>query len=376
MMVSSVVLSALVAASSVSVAQAAPESSVTARNAGKVMRELPLPAGDLVSTAAFMNDAGQIVGTTDDGRGHYHPVRWEADRSITHLATLNGPTHPGTKALAADGTVAGSAATPDGHEHAVTWGGAGALMRLEEPTGFADSVANDINDHHVAVGSVSVNSTTRPVRWGADGKATMLDMLLHMTHSQATHVNDRGEIFGWASQYNAKHAVRWDLSGQVTDLGNLGGTWGEVRGVNDRGTVVGSAGALNGDTLAARAWPAQTFHALAGARQSSGAIAVNNSDVAIGGIGYDAVQWQGNELIPLRPMPDVRDTKVHSLNEAGTSTGASGKYAVTWDATGQPTELPVEPSTRSAYGWVINGPGHVLGYAQRWGEGRRAVVWS
>lgn len=66
-------------------------------------------------------------------------------------------------------------------------------------------------------------------------------------NSKATALNDNGDIVGGAeigtpdatTGVPAEHAVKWDSKGVMTDLGTLGGSTSEARGINNAGTVIG-----------------------------------------------------------------------------------------------------------------------------------------
>ncbi|MEV7278698.1 hypothetical protein [Streptomyces sp. NPDC093111] len=370
-------LVAALAATSLGAAQAA-EISPGAAKSGAVMHLLPYPEGHAAANAELMNDAGQIVGSTTDGRGTYTATRWEADLSITPLKALNATgTLIITKALAPDGTVAGAADTGDRVDHAVTWDASGTPKRLEEPAGYVNSTANDINGGHVVVGVVSDNRAARAVRWGPDGRATLLPLPPLTRYSEALYVDERGVAYGWASHSSGanKQAVRWDTSGNVTNLGTFGGQWSEVRDVNDQGTAVGSAGAPGYESWAAVAPPSGTYQQLPGGVHDSTAIAVNNHGDVLGAVNAQRVLWRNGGMTALRPLPDTRSLEAYELNDSGMSVGKSGDFATVWDASGTPTPLPTGPRVDYSYGLRINNSGQVLGWAATWDYGRQAVVW-
>lgn len=125
------------------------------------------------------------------------------------------------RAVNDDGIIGGSAYTPDGKQHAVTWDASGTPKRLQEPEGYLQSIVEDINNQHVAIGTASLYSTTWAVRWDRDGKPTFQEQPLHSVGSLATRVNDNGEIIGSARFAGTSNtsAVRWDANGKVMYLG-------------------------------------------------------------------------------------------------------------------------------------------------------------
>ncbi|MFI8932699.1 hypothetical protein ACIG3E_34180 [Streptomyces sp. NPDC053474] len=363
-------------------ATAAGPAAAAPRAAGAVAQVLPPLPGDTGASASLINDAGQVVGSSHDGRGHYRPVRWEPDLTPTRLGLLEGGTQADPKVIVTDGSIAGQAEGADKQWHAAVWGTSGAVRRLPEPTGYLTSAAEDLNDDGVAVGTASDNWVTRAVRWNRQGQPELLPVEPNMRYSKALFVDKQGNAYGWmSSTATPGDVVRWDRSGNITRLKSPDDpyyTRAELRDVNDRGTAVGSNGTSD-DWLASLALPGGTFTALPGARHSSTTIDVNASDTVAGYINSDPTLWKGREAVRLRPLPDTTSVQLRSLrdvlNDAGTVTGSSGKHAVTWDATGQPTKLPVAPDVTSSYGLVINGPGQVLGYIDTWSASRIPVVW-
>ncbi|WP_172386950.1 hypothetical protein [Streptomyces sp. MNP-20] len=337
----------------------------------------PLP-GDTNAYASLMNDAGQVVGSSSDGNGHYRPVRWEPDLTPTRLGLLEGGTLADPKVIVADGSIAGQAAAADKQWHPVVWGTAGTVRRLPEPAGYATGVAEDLNDDGVSVGTVSDSWVSRAVRWNRQGQPELLPVEPNMRYSKALFVDKQGNAYGWMSSTAAPgDVVRWDRSGNITRLKSPDDpyyTYAELRDVNDRGTAVGANG-TGENWVAAMALPGGTFTSLPGARHKSTVTDVNATDVALGGVNGSAVRWEGGEMVRLQPVTGTVDVQASALNDAGTVVGSSSVNAVTWDATGRPTKLPVTPDVRSARGLAINRPGHVLGYIDTWAASRIPVVW-
>ncbi|MFE6103957.1 hypothetical protein ACFVQ4_28895 [Streptomyces laurentii] len=367
-------LAAALAATSMGVAEAVEAPSDATRSG--VMQLLPFPEGHVSSSADLINDAGQIVGATSDGRGVYTATRWDADLSMTPLKALTSAgTLVWTRALGPDGTVAGAADVGDRVDHAVTWDASGTPTRLEEPAGYVNSTANDINEDHVVVGVASDNRAARAVRWGRDGTATLLPLPFLARYSEALYVDAQGVAYGWASSGYTKQAVRWDTEGNVTELGTFGGQWSEIRDVNDRGTAVGSAAAPGYESWAAIAPPSGTFQQLPGGVDSSSAVDVNNHDDTLGAVNSQYTLWKDGAMIPLRPLTGTQWVQVYGLNDSGTTVGQSGNSATRWDVNGTPTALQTGPMVDSSAANKINNAGQVLGWAYTWDQGRQAAVW-
>jgi probable HAF family extracellular repeat protein len=253
------------------VAIAAPASAATR------ITDLGVPKGSLVSQAADINASGVIVGDNET-----RAVRWTD--TITVLPSLGGPSS--AYAINAEGTAVGWSNDAENLAYAVKWDSAGALTTLEggdsargindsgvivgtrwagtfkqavrwDANGqisdltplsrFDSSEAEDVNNNGVAVGDAILrtgNDYNRyAMRWEADGTATKLGLLNGYKECIATAVNAAGTAVGncWNPSANDSHAVRWDSAGNVVDLGVLCGVRSWATGINDSGTVVGSA---------------------------------------------------------------------------------------------------------------------------------------
>ncbi|WP_326588606.1 hypothetical protein [Streptomyces sp. NBC_01294] len=344
------------------------------------MYELPLLAGHTSSSVQAMNDAGDVVGLSLDANGNGSLVRWGADGSLTPLQAVGGGAGTAEAVKIVDGgTVAGFTATPDGVRHAARWDAAGVLTRLEEPPGHVRGEARDINGSRVAVGQVSTDSTTLPVRWGADGRATVLRLPPRADGGAATAINERGEITGHVSVPGDKtRSVRWDRTGRVHDLGSLGGSYSEPSAINDRGTVVGRATDENGTWKAVRAPLGRKLGALPSQDFSARSVQLNNADVVVATVKDRSLRWSTTSTTELALLRGTGHTFVRGINDAGTSVGTSDEFAVTWDAQGRVTALPVPAGLDEADPVAINAAGSVagnVGSAGTWQVQWRAVVW-
>jgi len=159
-----------------------------------------------------------------------------------------------------------------------------------------------------------------PVIWGAKpDEIRELPPLPGDTVGVALAVNDKAQVVGTSGLcsnttanglVDGPHAVLWDPDGSVTDLGNLGGTMGNVAaGINNRGEVVGGSSSKDGN-LHAFLWTKDTGIqdlGLLGADVVTAPTWINNSGQAVGGScpaagNCRAFLWQDKVLIDLNTL--------------------------------------------------------------------------
>lgn len=223
--------------------------------------------GGTGSAAYDINDAGQVVGNTQD-----RAFLWDSNRGMTDLETANGYIH--AYAINASGSVVGvrddnGTGFPP---HAYVWtpnephGTTGTMTNLAVPQ--ADySFALDINAAGLVVGEstysyfVDDGSCTpdspnypdcgggtwvterRAVLWANGVGSKLTD---RSDNEWAGAINNAGQVAG----YTGWHAFRYDGTpgtGDMHDLGTLGGSFSAGRGINDSGQVVGDSSTA-GDT--------------------------------------------------------------------------------------------------------------------------------
>ena len=235
-------------------------------------------AGGYSSSAADVNDAGEVVGSSTTDSGEQHAVRWR-DGVMTDLGTLGGGYSAAT-AINRRGQIAGVSATADEAWHAFLW--SDGVMTDLGTLGGAFAVPSDINDAGQVVGvSTTADDVTHAFLW-RDGRMT--DLQAHdpdgfgtavainrwgqvlvdsssgldfvwdngwyaflgglggdPTETLPRSLNDAGEVVGVSTLADgSRHAFRW-IPGAMTDLGTLGGEGSGAWDVNAAGMVVGSA---------------------------------------------------------------------------------------------------------------------------------------
>ncbi|OAI23096.1 hypothetical protein A1356_18350 [Methylomonas koyamae] len=189
--------------------------------------------GGLTSSAAAINDLGQIVGTADTASG----VNSAFIFSNGQMADLGN-----------FGAI-GAAPTAINNSGQII----GQLIDLTGPRGFlhtngqlvdfgVNRFANGINNHGQVVGTEIVN--------GGFLYANGAYANLGLTASSNFHgINDSGQITGDMVFANNEYHAFFNSNGQVTDLGTLGGTFSSGRAINGVGQIAGIS-TLVGDDYA------------------------------------------------------------------------------------------------------------------------------
>ncbi|HYG82572.1 MAG TPA: Calx-beta domain-containing protein [Pyrinomonadaceae bacterium] len=292
--------------------------------------------GSESSTAAGINDAGDVVGWTSTG-------------------------------------------LTDGGNRAFIYKNGGWMVELQPLPGFIGCVARDINNAGQAVGYCGQGMFDKPkhaVRWAADGTPEDLGVFPGGTHSEAYDINDDGDVVGVSEgaimETPFTHAFLYTDEGGMVDLtpgtttssaahginnraegaqvvgykNNVAFLWsgGTLKslgkpanhaysfgyGVNDSGAVVGSAKVLQREEeAAARFQPGAGWQVLSGLGARNVLRAVNNSGVAVGAAGdyssFALVHRSGAGVQDLNTLIDAGETwsmnGAFDINEAGQIVG-------------------------------------------------------
>src|SRR5688500_1395573 len=157
---------------------------------------------------ADINNAGQIVGTSNTTAGPGHAFLWEYGL-MTNLGVLEGDEDSGASAINADGVIVGTSGRLDMDSAAIytPFIYENGVMRAIVVQS-SEAYATDINDAGVVVGIMRAGGTSSPYHaWiYADGIVTNLNSLipsgsgLHLAYANA--INNNGEIVGLA--YDAR----------------------------------------------------------------------------------------------------------------------------------------------------------------------------
>jgi probable HAF family extracellular repeat protein len=179
------------------------------------------------------------------------------------------------------------------------------------------------------------------------GGPSMLDLgiLPGGTFSSATGINEHGTIIGTANTATrATHAVRWDHTRQITDLGTFADFPDSVaHAINAHGVIVGYAASFQQDVVRAVRWD------------------------------------RAGQMTDLGVLPGATDSKPFGLNDEGTIVGISGSggrfHAVRWDRAGRITDLGTLGGDES-WALAVNNEGTVAGYSRTTGGTWHATRWD
>lgn len=334
--------------------------------------------GGTNSRANSINNRAWLAGYSNlPGNQSRHAAVWR-DGAITDLGTLGGPNSAVTWSVESNsGLIAGisQTATPDplgeAWSSAAFYPGAtgtgfinlgfvweNGVMRALPTLGGNNGFAAGANSRGQIVGwaETPVRDPScvppqqlqfLPVVYGKKpSQIAPLPLEAGDSSGAATSINEKGEVVGISGicdqavgRFTARHAVLWDKKGHVTDIGNLGAPyWNTPTNINQRGDIVGFAGAPNdpdGNFLQAFIWTAkggiQPLGFLPGDVHSE-AYGINEQRQVVG-LSCDtdgncrAFIWENGVMRDLNDLKPANYTAVleqaRDINEAGEIAGRS-----------------------------------------------------
>ena len=240
--------------------------------------------GGTNSRANSINNRTWLAGYSNlSGNASRHASLWRG-RALTDLGTLGGPNSAVTWSVKADsGIVAGISQTSTPDPLGEAWSSAAfypgatgtgyinlgfvwenGTMRALPTLGGNNGFATGANSRGQIVGWAenAIHDPTcvppqqlqfRPVVYGPKAnQIAEFPLPAGDTSGAATAINEQGQAVGISGicdqavgRHTAKHALLWD-KGKIIDLGNLGAPyWNTPTNINQRGDVVGFAGAPN-----------------------------------------------------------------------------------------------------------------------------------
>jgi probable HAF family extracellular repeat protein len=197
-----------------------------------------LPGGDY-SVASGLNDAGQVVGTSNSQNG-MRAFLWTVQSGMMPLANLSASDASSASAINQLGQIAGASGG-----HAVVWT-AGTVNDLGTLDG-AWSEAHGINNTGQIVGVADTRTGPHAFLWTNGGPMQDLGTLAGDSSSRANRISDQGVVVGASEGLEGVQAFMWTRKAGMQPVGVLqGGGYSEAFGVNDLGQVVGQSESLLG----------------------------------------------------------------------------------------------------------------------------------
>jgi probable HAF family extracellular repeat protein len=201
------------------------------------------------SSAADINELGQVVGTSDTGipgQGQ-HAFLWDATNGMVDLGTLGGTTSwaYGINDL---GQVVGDSSTATNVFHAFLWDPVKGMTDLTA-AGCDCYDPRSINNAGQIAG-VNFSGPPHAIVWDPVHGTTNLGALPGGLFSFPAAINNGGEVVGYSLMSGGvEHAFIWDPVRGMRDLGHLGSSKfdSEAVGIDDSGgAVIGFSGKGHG----------------------------------------------------------------------------------------------------------------------------------
>jgi probable HAF family extracellular repeat protein len=265
--------------------------------------------GGVGSEGLGLNASGQVVGISATKLGAYHPFLYSGG-VMTDLGVLTGGSSGEASSINDAGQITGWGDTGKGDVfgnavyHAFLYSG-GTMTDIGVLSSDQNTNAYSINDSGSIVGLSFTNTlsgnTSNPFLYTAPGNISLLPHL-NGVFGQANDINNEGEATGWGftgntdaspQQYGIYHAVYYSPQGEILDLGTLAGEESSIGlGINAQGVVVGYSYNPTSPINLACVWPltgpAIGLGVLPGGSTSE-ALSINSYDqiVGSGDVGVD-----------------------------------------------------------------------------------------
>ena len=277
------------------------------------------------SSAHSINNAGQVVGSSEVADGYYD---WEGPHSFIHYI------------------------------HAFTWQN-GQMTDLGTLNGNR-SFAVSVNDYGQVVGTADTINSCYATLW-QDGIATDLGALAGFRASSASDINNLGQVVGYCANTNQNRACIWD-NGSIIDLGTLGSSSSIAMAINDPGQVVGYDGGRYSEQ--AFIWQDGVMTELSNLGEGySKAYDINNLGQIIGWSLNGSFLWQNGIVTRINMNP-------YAINNLGLIVGcnytSSGERASVWQ---NGLVLDLNNLISPNLGWELNYAFDINDYGQIVGSG-------
>jgi probable HAF family extracellular repeat protein len=204
-----------------------------------------LPGGNY-SSAAAINDAGQVAGASNIGNSIV-PFIWTGTGGLQRIPPLLGDTCGQAFGINKYGHVVGYSSGPSGAK-AFLWTRTGGIRNLGTLPGGGYSRARAVNDSDEIAGTSASPAGDRAVLWTAVGNVRDLGTLPGDTSSEAVAINNAGAVVGYSKGPGGLRAFLWTEGTGMQNLGVLpGGNSSRAFDINDLGYVVGTSTSSSGD---------------------------------------------------------------------------------------------------------------------------------
>lgn len=304
-----------------------------------------LGSGPWFSWARGVNDEGWIVGSFEMPQNVWHAAIWDPDGNLLDLGALGGDDSE-LEAVNQDGAAAGYVIVADVGYGGVVRTAAGGLVELEELEIGGNSHPYSITDDRTVVGGTWIAGISRAIMWPS-GATTPIDLgvIAGAQSTEAYDCNSHLQVCGTGSRGEPyfRTAFLWTEIDGLQPLVYEAGTHSEAWGINDAGTVAGTAYGLD--------------------------------------MMPQAAVWQADSGWTLLPLLNTANASYgYDINDAGWVVGVqqiigpSIGRATVWDASGMPYELPtLSYGTSNAY--RINDRNRIVGWASSSDGATHAAVW-
>jgi probable HAF family extracellular repeat protein len=322
-----------------------------------------------------------------------HAFRWQ-DGKLADLGALPGLNSSFANSISPKGLVAGfsenGAIDPllgVAEIGAVLWND-GEIVNLGTIEGGYESQANAVNDGGQVAGAF-LNTIPDPFSFfGTQLRAFLwrngvmedLGTLGTGTDADAYFINERGQVAGTSNTNTVVNPVTgmatqdpflWE-NGKMTDLGTLGGTFGEPNAINNRGQVVGQSNLAGDLTAHPFLWDRGSIKDL-GTLGGCCAVAnwINNAGAVVGGSwtsndqNFQAFLWKDGRMTNLGPSGVCSGALGINSEEQVVGFTCGNGVAMLWDS-GQAIDLNIFNHSGSGFQYLalafnINDRGEIDG---------------